>query len=82
MTTAANTTTNTTPVLTATPVCSPGQNVLERLRETRRQAFIKLTRMHLLFYIDCPGDSLSVLFQDESNADSGELTICCTDCVG
>ncbi|XP_074603853.1 rho GTPase activating protein at 54D [Brevipalpus obovatus] len=69
-TTNTTTTTVSTPVVTATPVRFPGQNVLERLRETRREAFIKLTRMHLLFYIDCPGDSLSVLFQDESNADS------------
>lgn len=48
-----------------------GSDPLEKLRETRPESFVKLTRMHLLINIDCPGDSLSTLFDDEPSSDKG-----------
>lgn len=52
-----------------------GKDCLQNLRETRPEAFVRLTRMHLLINIDCPGESLSTLIDDQSTSDKGKLGI-------
>lgn len=49
---------------------SEHEDIIEKLRSTREDVFIKLARMHLLFNIDAVGDTLASLFDDKSKDES------------
>ncbi|XP_015795600.1 rho GTPase-activating protein 19 [Tetranychus urticae] len=53
-----------------------GEDIIEKLRSTREDVFIKLARMHLLFNIDAVGDTLASLFDEKTKDCDGPKQIC------
>lgn len=50
-----------------------GEDIIEKLRSTREDVFIKLARMHLLFNIDAVGDTLASLFDEKTKDCDGNF---------